>query len=467
MLLIRLVSETSLFPLDTIVCDEDVFDIKKSGYHLPALYFLSGLAQIPLHLFKSSISVSLHLTTEKIKQSVINDADSKVSGFPCDHIVNEVFIGSGSGAKCTRNFLQLLFESQSRDLTTKVFAEETLVSLADDPLSCYVTAWCIANSDPTSQWSLWFRKDNRCGIDEFVNHLQKFGDGSYQHGSIIGLFVYKTSVNHLNPSTIAQLPLFSHLQMIVFIFDEDKLNDISISDIDIQASHLLPFLSHLHKLTSLKTLVIIEEDLRLPVASLLPQHCPSLSTVVVSNPGLFRPFVISNFSTLTSILCPLTSTDLNSLCNGLQETTSLKMLQLGADLNTYEEVKVLGCALKQNQSLKQVSISLPLISLDSVELLEQILSCHQTVEQYKITRRDPTHDDNDDDNDDDMKFALAMSQSMAALVYKEGETHAPPQMNHTSGDDDLELAMALAMSLFLEMAEEVCRKRNEEKERRS
>ena len=58
-----------------------------------------------------------------------------------------------------------------------------------------------------------------------------------------------------------------------------------------------------------------------------------------------------------------------------------------------------------------------------------------------------------------MKLALAMSQ----LQYKEGETHAAPQENHISGDDDMELA--LAMSLSLEMAEEERRKRDEEKEK--
>ena len=53
------------------------------------------------------------------------------------------------------------------------------------------------------------------------------------------------------------------------------------------------------------------------------------------------------------------------------------------------------------------------------------------MEQYEIDEKtsvDPTSD-----YDDDMKLALARSQ----LEYKEEETHAAPQMNHISGDDDL------------------------------
>ena len=133
-------------------------------------------------------------------------------------------------------------------------------------------------------------------------------------------------------------------------------------------------------------------------------------------------------------------------------------------MNTYEEVKALGCALKQNRSLEKVDIELSPIT-HNIDLLKQILSCHLTVKQYRVT---DMYDNasvyhTSDDDDDDMKLAMARSQSMAALEYKEEETHASPQMNDTSGDDDLELA--LAMSLSLKTAEEEDRKRAEEKEK--
>ena len=41
--MVRLVSETSLFPLDTLVRDGIT---KTSGYHWTALYFLSGLTKL-------------------------------------------------------------------------------------------------------------------------------------------------------------------------------------------------------------------------------------------------------------------------------------------------------------------------------------------------------------------------------------------------------------------------------------
>ena len=451
---VRLISETSLFPLDTIINDQDGFDSKKSGYHLPALYFLSGLTkltQFPLHLLQSSISVSLHRSAEAVDQAIIESSSvdsALVPNFDLDKIVvAEIFMG----AKCTGNFLQILFESQSHDLIRKLFAGDTLLPVLNGPLSCHVTAWCIANSDPTSQWTLCFIED-QCTIQDFANQLQKFSDTSYQHGSIISLFTNNPNVFvHIHPS--AQLPvpsLLLHLQSIVFFLDKDILLTDS-ADI----SHLLPFLSCLHKLTSLKTLVIADNDLLPSAASLLPQHCPSLSKVIVSNPSLFHSLVVPNFNTLTYIICAMTSTDLSSLCTGLERTSSLKALKLEADLNTYEEVEVLGCALKQNRSLKQVAIELPQITLDGFELLKQILSCHPTVELYNVlvirkeTEADLT-------SDDDTKLALAISQSIE-------EAHASHQQNHIPGNDDLELAVALSLSL--EMAEEERRKRDKENEK--
>ena len=300
-------------------------------------------------------------------------------------------------------------------------------------------------------------------------------------------------LNHLLITFIHLLLLNYHhffhtCKTCIYILDED-FSDI-IPDIDV--AHLL---FCLHKLTSLKILAIVEGNLLQSVPSLLPQHCPSLSTITVSNSVFFHSLVVPNFNTLTSIKCSLTSTDLSSLCIGLQQTRSLKVLQLDIKLNTYEEVEVLGCALKQNRSLNQVIICChDAITLDGIELLKQTLSCH--VEKYMITCTDATSDDDnmklvlamspsmaaleykeeethaslqmkdisgdnfddDDDYDDDMKLALAMCQ----LEYKEEETHAAPQENHISGDDDMELA--LAMSLLLKTAEEEHRKRDEEKE---
>ena len=177
----------------------------------------------------------------------------------------------------------ILFESQSRDLTIKVFAKETLCPVIVGPLSCFVTAWCIANSDPTSQWSLVFCDYTKCTIEGFVKHFQNFGGNSYQHGSIVTLLSNKP-FGHLH-STIASL--FPCLQRVVLVRQDTS----SYSSI----THFLPSLSCLHKLTSLKTLTI-HDDLLISTASLLPQHCPSLSQVTVTNPVLFCPLVVPNFN---------------------------------------------------------------------------------------------------------------------------------------------------------------------------
>ena len=56
--MVRLVSETSLFSLDTLVRDGIT---KAAGYHWPALYFLSGLTKltsVPAELLKTSLAAA-------------------------------------------------------------------------------------------------------------------------------------------------------------------------------------------------------------------------------------------------------------------------------------------------------------------------------------------------------------------------------------------------------------------------
>ena len=76
------------------------------------------------------------------------------------------------------------------------------------------------------------------------------------------------------------------------------------------------------------------------------------------------------------------------------------------------------------------------------------------------TSVDPTSDD------DDMKLALHMHGHVlingSIRIQRSGSTCSTSQMNHISGDDDLELA--LVMSLSLETAEEEDKKRDEEKD---
>ena len=74
------------------------------------------------------------------------------------------------GARYNPYFFQLLFESQSFDLVTELFKAETSEPLITNPLECFVTAWCVANSSPTSRWSLRF--EDLSMLANFVDHFE-------------------------------------------------------------------------------------------------------------------------------------------------------------------------------------------------------------------------------------------------------------------------------------------------------
>ena len=93
------------------------------------------------------------------------------------------------GAQSNPYFFQLLFESQSFDLVTELFKAETSEPLISNPLECFVTAWCVANSSPTSRWILRF--EDLSMLANFVDHFERFGCCSMKckHGTIVGLYV--------------------------------------------------------------------------------------------------------------------------------------------------------------------------------------------------------------------------------------------------------------------------------------
>ena len=82
--MVRLVSETSLFPLDTLVRDGIT---KAAGYHWPALYFLSGLTKltsVPVELLKTCLAAADNeLNDEDIKQHAEGAAIFITSLFSC------------------------------------------------------------------------------------------------------------------------------------------------------------------------------------------------------------------------------------------------------------------------------------------------------------------------------------------------------------------------------------------------
>ena len=109
-------------------------------------------------------------------------------------------------------FFQLLFESQSFDLVTELFKAETSEPLISNPLECFVTAWCVANSSPTSRWSLRF--EDLSMLANFVDHFERFGCCSMncKHGTIVGLHVDSSKYRALSIILSSLSSLFPYLE---------------------------------------------------------------------------------------------------------------------------------------------------------------------------------------------------------------------------------------------------------------
>ena len=392
--MVRLVSETSLFPLDTLVRDGIT---EAAGYHWPALYFLSGLTKltsVPHELLKTSLAAADNELNE-------DDAKKYLEKYP----VLLPFFSVSFGARYNPYFFQLLFESQSCDLVNELFLKETSEPTITNPLECFFTAWCVANSSPSSHWSLNF--ENLSILAKFVDHFERFGYCSMkqQHGTIVGIdidgvFKYSTILPSLSS-------FFPYLEFFHF-------NNIPVVDV----IHLVPFFSSLHKLVSLKVLYISfkGDEGVLPALTIPPQHCPSRSWVDIEGRAssfLFQSLVLPNINTLIALSCPLPSSDLGSLCTGLCQTTSLKMFKVeDTDLTTHE-AKELASALEQNRSLEVVHIDEDSVTItdDGVRILRQVLSNHPTVKNIKL----PNYLESDHSSshtvsdDDDLHLALSLS----------------------------------------------------------
>ena len=244
--MVRLVSETSLFPLDTLVRDGIT-----AGHHWPALYFLSGLTRltsVPFEVLNKSLKAA--------KKFIVDDADDdfKLILQVLDIILIAILMNK---KKCNPHFFQILFETQSHDVTTKLFTNENVAPKISNPLECSVTAWCVANSDPTSQWMLEF--ENILVLKDFLEHFERFaiGCGSTKpsYGSVVGMglkcshsqpFISQHAATELVQSLSS---LFSCLELFVF-------------DIDAPAGmeQMIPLLGSVLKLVSLKTLTIVSAD---------------------------------------------------------------------------------------------------------------------------------------------------------------------------------------------------------------
>ena len=318
-----------------------------------------------------------------------------------------------------------------------LFTGELVRPVMANPLECFVTCWCVANSNDTSQWTLDIR-DNL--LEDLIKYAEKLGCSSaeYQHGSIVE-FKIASGVKHLTdpPKTLASLP--SLLPCLKY------LSIVSPMD-------MAPLLSNLHKLIALDFIAIdccVTED----ITHLPPQHCPSLSTVVINTGNsqiasyIFPSIVFPNMNTITSIKSIISTSTLNVLCSFLSEVTCrLKDLELNIELSTDDAQKLVQ-ALKMNRSLKRLSIgssSKPTYS-DGQIILFKFLKEHPTIVYEDLPFAHYLHG-----GAYVWKCSALLPPYHPLARQSEGNTEDCTIANTASEDEDLELALALSQSLIAE-----------------
>ena len=383
--MVRLVSETSLFPLDTLVRDGTT---KAPGYHWTALYFLFGLAKL-------NSSPLINMLTQSLKAASNNmiNFDERRSF----QLLNNLQLGNFStlnsflnGRTCTSYFFQVLFESQSRDLITELFSGKSFQPTCSivNPIECFVTAWCVANSDPTVQWMLGF--ENILMLVEFAKHYEKYAlkSESFLPGSVKGI--------SLRSSPGKQELSGRDLQLVSSIFPSLQFFALNITSASFYPQ-IEPLLGCVNQMFSLNTLIIRAKDcsdLEVELPSGPTQCCPSLTTFWVEgiNTLLFQSFLLPNISTLTTVIITNNSqvtsisSDFGNFCACLRQSTSLEcFVWKDAYLSPREERELIN-SLEQISSLEVVVYNDAGILTDAgVQKFKQAMSNSTVKNDFKET----------------------------------------------------------------------------------
>ena len=405
--LVRLVSEKSLFPLDTLVKDGIS---EATHYHWPALYFLSGLTKLT--------SIPFDLLRECLKA-----ANTQLNSRQCD--IKEMpfwsdTISATYGAEYNPYFFQMLFESQSRELVAELFIGDLCNPMSTNPLECFVTAWCVANSSPKSRWLVRFR--DVLALEKFVENFNRFGCCSTEsrHDTIVGIFVSDCTIQASSLKSSLLLPsMFPCVEYLGF-------GVILVADVQ----HFVPLFSIVHRFASLKVLVIhFEDDEGEPKVTIPPQHCPSLYSLMISGKAtsfLLQCFVLPNINTLTTLECPLPmspecpmlneSSDLGSLCACLSQTTSLKMVIFRDTDITVHAAKELASALEKNRSLEALGFVAHVVTItdEANRIIGKVLSSRPSIKKIFLK-------ENDIPLDDDLELAMAESRAMSSIEEEDEE----------------------------------------------
>ena len=384
------VMRSDLFPLDTLV-KEGMQD--KSEYHWPALFFFAGLTtlrSVPIELLEVALESS----------DTLIESDSS----------NQRMYGNVacSSKICHPSFLQMLFEAQSHELTTKVITKNVKISVnVASPLAAFVTAWCLVNSNPESFWFIGMSHHMHVSLSVKYFEQQFKICHSQSHGRIAGLRVWGVetleSLPKLHPHTEQLETLFlagsqSYLQ--------DKVDRIATNLTRVFYPHLknitiyeprwlLPVLTRLHDLPSLTSVVLGGRDSNDPIRfSLTPQHCPFLETIFITltaSISFLDSLVLPNLNSLEQLFLsfPLTSDDIVHVCSGLKQTTSLQILGLQHTKLTLSGASMLADAIQHNKSLQQVLVADDTIGDEGVRVLHDALRSHSTVTVWDARLKRP------------------------------------------------------------------------------
>ena len=457
--MVRLVSETSLFPLDTLVRDGIT-----AGHHWPALYFLSGLTKLtsfPLELLKASLQAADTMLDPEDESGDVTMIFVRLFDISFFSLL------ISDRKKCNPYFFQMLFETQSRDLSTKLFSNKNNIAPAiTNPLECFVTAWCVANSDPTSQWTMTF--DNDLLLEGFVEHFVRFTNVSDSTKSSYGSVTEILLEDHgsiKQPLATAELvktfpSLFPCLELISF---------------PAGIAENVPFLCSAVKLSSLKTLAIVTDDQEgdeLPAAVCIPPlHCPSLTTILLEGRAsalLIESLVLPNINTLTTIYMsdgcrPMSGSEFGNFCSCLCQSTSLEFLWWDdVDLSAHE-LKELVSALEQISSLKMLGYKGDGILTDvGIRLYEQAMNSSTVIQAINDGTIDIEELEEGVSNmSKPLRSLLSDQDSSQSLDLVTADIQSCTHQSVCDVEDD-ELQLALVLSGSIQTAQDEQRRRYEE-----
>lgn len=140
-----LITDTTLFPVQTLVEKGIHHDAGSNIHHWPVLLFISGLTRfevLPVEYFTSALASLAH-SDETLRSSA--------------------------------SLCQMVYEAQNPNIASSLFANDCFQPLCITPLDWYSLGYCIAHSNPNSSWciayTLWTKPDDFRVLVTALNHF--------------------------------------------------------------------------------------------------------------------------------------------------------------------------------------------------------------------------------------------------------------------------------------------------------